>query len=76
MNILDHAGKFSHDPAKERAEAEEDAFQKNRLKTYESDFDRLVKKIEAGKKQHKDMIRKYMLFQQLSCFFLNRLYIF
>ena len=49
--ILDHAGKISHELAKERAEAEYDEFQKKRLETYESDFDRMMKKIENGKKR-------------------------
>lgn len=53
-DILDHAGKISHELAKERAEAEYDKFHKNRLKTYESDFDRMVKRIEMGKEQQKN----------------------
>lgn len=52
-DILDNAGKISHELAKERAEVEYDKFHKNRLKTYESDFDKMVKKIESGKKKHK-----------------------
>ena len=52
-NILDHAGKISHELAKERAETEYEKYNRQRLVDYESDFDKMVKKIGAGKKQPK-----------------------
>ena len=50
-NILQHAGKISHELAKEHAEAEYEKFRRQRLSTYESDFDKMVKKIDAGNKK-------------------------
>ena len=49
--ILDHAGKISRELAKERAESEYAEFNEKRIETYESDFDRMTKKIENGKKR-------------------------
>ncbi len=49
-NILDHAGKISHELAKEHAEAEYKKFHRERLANFESDFDKLVKKIDKGKR--------------------------
>ena len=53
-NILQHAGKISHELAKEHAEAEYEKFRRQRLSAYESDFDKMVKKIDTGKKRSKD----------------------
>ncbi len=51
--ILEHAGKISHELAKEQAEKEYDKFHGERLKAYQSDFDRMVKTIESGEKPTK-----------------------
>ena len=48
--ILEHAGKISHEPATEHARVEYEKFHHKRLANYESDFDRIVKKLEKGKK--------------------------
>lgn len=53
-NILQHAGEISHELAKEHAEAEYEKFRRQRLSAYESDFDKMVKKIDTGKKRSKD----------------------
>ena len=52
-NILQHAGRISHELAKQRAEAEYEKFHRQRLSAYESDFDKMVKKIDADKKRLK-----------------------
>ncbi|MEW6096858.1 MAG: virulence RhuM family protein [bacterium] len=52
-NILKHAGKISHEMAKELAETEYDKFSRQRIRltdAKESDFDRAVKQIEAAKR--------------------------
>jgi hypothetical protein len=51
--ILTHAGKISHEMAKELAESEYEKFHAQRItetKTALSDFDKTVKQIDAGKK--------------------------
>lgn len=51
--ILKHAGKISHDMARELAETEYDKFNRERIKltdVKESDFDRVIKQIESAKK--------------------------
>ena len=51
--ILKHAGKVSHETAKEVAEAEYNKFNRNRIKSNdakETDFDKAVKMIETEKK--------------------------
>jgi hypothetical protein len=50
-NILEHAGKISHQIAIEKAENEYDQFQLKMSKEIESDFDKAIKKIEASKKK-------------------------
>lgn len=53
-DILDHAGKISHEMAKQLAESQYEAFHTKRLKTSKkelSDFDKIVKQIESSKKQ-------------------------
>ena len=54
-NILEHAGKISHQIAIEKAENEFENFNKIKRKTFESDFDKAVKKISvpASKKKTK-----------------------
>lgn len=47
--ILKHAGKISHALAIDKAEKEYDKFNQAQVNTYESDFDKEVKKIEAAK---------------------------
>ena len=52
--ILEHAGKVSHEMAKELAESEYNKFSRNRIKSNdarETDFDKTVKKIETVKKR-------------------------
>ena len=56
-NILDHAGKISHQMAKELAEAEYDKFHRQRLqmearKADEDDFQELAEKLEKERKDH------------------------
>jgi hypothetical protein len=51
--ILEHAGKISHEMAKELAESEYEKFNRKRIRfndAQESDFDKAVKKIETDKK--------------------------
>ena len=53
-DILNHAGKISHEMAKELAEGEYEKFHKKRLSASAkavSDFDKAVKHIEASKKK-------------------------
>ena len=53
-NILNHAGKISHEMAKELAEKEYDKFHVKRIErssNSESDFDKSVKMIEKKKKK-------------------------
>ena len=53
-DILNHAGKISHEMAKQLAEDEYDTFHTRRLKTSDeqlSDFDKAVKQIETFKKK-------------------------
>jgi len=55
--ILDHAGKISHDIANELAETEYERFNRERIRlndTKGGDFDRAVKVIEAEKKRTSD----------------------
>jgi hypothetical protein len=47
--ILKHAGKISHALAIDKAEKEYEKFNQTQINTYESDFDKEVKKIEAAK---------------------------
>lgn len=47
--ILKHAGKISHQLAIDKAEKEYEKFNQAQINTYESDFDKEVKKIEAAK---------------------------
>lgn len=47
--ILKHAGKISHQLAIDKAEKEYEKFNKTQMNTFESDFDKEVKKIEAAK---------------------------
>ena len=54
-NILNHAGKMSHEMAKELAEKEYEKFHAKRIEKLsksESDFDKAVKLIEKKKKKH------------------------
>jgi len=51
--ILEHAGKISHEMAKDLAESEYNKFNSNRIKSNdarETDFDKAVKMIETEKK--------------------------
>ena len=53
-DILNHAGKISHEMAKELAETQYDTFHRNRLESGKnalSDFDKAVKQIESKKQQ-------------------------
>jgi hypothetical protein len=57
-NILEHAGKISHQMAKELAESEYDRFHQNRLELEaqqadEEDFDKLAKQLEDKSKERK-----------------------
>jgi len=57
-NILEHAGKISHQMAKELAESEYDRFHQNRLqleaeKADEEDFEQLARQIEDKSKERK-----------------------
>ncbi len=57
-NILEHAGKTSHEMAKELAEAEYDNFHQNRLqfeaqKVEDEDFEQLTRQVESKGNQHK-----------------------
>ncbi len=55
--ILEHAGKISHETAKELAESEYQKFNRKRIRlndAQESDFDRAVKMIETEKKKTPD----------------------
>ena len=52
-NILEHAGKISHQIAIEKAEKEYDRFQLKRSNEIESDFDKAIKKIEVSKPKKK-----------------------
>jgi hypothetical protein len=47
--ILQHAGKISHQLAMDKAESEYEKFNLEQVNTYESDFDKQVKKIDAKK---------------------------
>ena len=56
-DILGHAGKISHEMAKEAAEMKYEKFNMERVKLmdgHESDFDKTVKRIEVEKKRIKD----------------------
>ena len=51
--ILEHAGKISHETAKELAESEYNKFNRNRIKSNdakETDFDKVVKMIKTEEK--------------------------
>jgi hypothetical protein len=57
-NILEHAGKISHQMAKELAEAEYERFHENRLQLEaqqadEEDFEQLARQIEDKSKERK-----------------------
>lgn len=52
-NILDHAGKISHQLALEKAEKEYDKFNLKMSKEIESDFDKAIKKLNPLKKKKK-----------------------
>ncbi len=47
--ILNHAGKISHQLAMEMAEKEYDKYNQQQVNTKESDFDKAIKNIEAAK---------------------------
>jgi hypothetical protein len=51
MNILEHAGKISHQVAIEKAETEYDKYQIKINNEFESDFDKAVKRITPPKKK-------------------------
>ncbi len=53
-NILDHAGKITHEMAKELAEAEYEKYNQQRLRKFTDDFEKLVEKVETENKQTKD----------------------
>jgi len=56
-DILTHAGKISHEMAKELAESEYDKFHTQRLSDSAkslSDFDKVVKQIDTTKKKGKN----------------------
>jgi len=50
-NILDHAGKISHQLAIEKAEKEYDKYHLKMSNEIESDFDKAVKKLNPPKKK-------------------------
>jgi len=52
-NILDHAGKISHQLALDKAEKEYDKYHLKMSKEIESDFDKAVKKLNPPKKKKK-----------------------
>lgn len=52
-NILEHAGKISHQVAIEKAEKEYDRYNVKMSNEIESDFDKAIKRIEAPKKKKK-----------------------
>lgn len=52
-NILDHAGKISHQLAIEKAEKEYDIYNERLRNTIESDFDKAIKKFNIPKKRKK-----------------------
>ena len=55
-NILEHTGRISHEMARELAESEYDKFNVERIRLMDakdSDFDKVVKQIESGKKHLK-----------------------
>ena len=49
-DILENAGKISHELAIEKAEREYDKYNLQQQKTIESDFDKAVKNLTASKK--------------------------
>jgi len=56
-NILEHAGKISHELAREKAESEYETYNRRRINLsdkLEDDFEKTIKKIEAEKKRKKD----------------------
>ena len=53
-NILDHAGKISHQLALEKAEIEYDKYNFTVKNSIESDFDKAIKKISTSKKAKKN----------------------
>lgn len=65
-DILNHAGKISHEMAKQLAEGEYAQFHSNRLTTSTkelNDFDKVVNQIEASKKEGGEIMNKHF-----SCF--------
>jgi hypothetical protein len=61
-NILERAGRISHDMAKQFAEGEYDKFDKKRIEwkdKQDSDFDKTVKMIEEEKKHKKSRLKHY-----------------
>jgi len=57
-NILDHAGKVSHQLAIDKAEKEYDKYHLKMSKEIESDFDKAVKKIAETKSKNKKLKKK------------------
>ncbi len=49
-NVLTHAGKISHELAKEHAEGEYEKFHRERLERFESDFDKMIQRLEMKKR--------------------------
>jgi hypothetical protein len=52
--ILQDAGKVSHEVAKSLAEQEYEKFRVQQDKEFESDFDQAVKKLKSGKKENEE----------------------
>ncbi len=51
--VLEHAGKVSHEEALEKADSEYLEYSSNRMKKFESDFDREVRNILSAKQKRK-----------------------
>jgi hypothetical protein len=50
-NILDHAGKISHQLAVEKAESEYEKYNESRNNKFESDFDKAAKRLTSSRKK-------------------------
>ncbi len=50
-NILDHAGKVSHQLAVDKAESEYDKYNNSRINEIESDFDKATKGLTSSRKK-------------------------
>ena len=50
-NILEHAGKISHQLAIDKAEKEYEKYNEERSRQIESDFDKAIKKLPTPKKK-------------------------